>query len=77
VQPNPRPRPATGVVPIDAQGLLETFTAYGTPQDVHRQVAQWDEAADIVSVGLVPGLPWELLEATIRAAAPSTLDQFS
>ena len=74
---NPRPKPATGVVPADAQGLLETFTAYGTPQDVNRQVAQWDEAADIVSVCLVPGLPWELLEATIRAAAPRPLDQLS
>ena len=69
---NPRPHPGKGVVPDEAQALLDAFTAHGTPDDVRRQVAEWDGCVDIVSIGLPPGLPWELLEATIRAAAPST-----
>jgi alkanesulfonate monooxygenase SsuD/methylene tetrahydromethanopterin reductase-like flavin-dependent oxidoreductase (luciferase family) len=67
---NPRPDPTSGVVPSNAAALLDAYTAYGTAADVRAQVAGWDDAADIVSVGLLPGLPWELLDATIRACAP-------
>lgn len=72
---NPRPSPGRGVVPTDAAALLDAYTAHGTATDVRAQVAVWDDAADIVSVGLLPGLPWELLEATIRACAPDRNEQ--
>jgi alkanesulfonate monooxygenase SsuD/methylene tetrahydromethanopterin reductase-like flavin-dependent oxidoreductase (luciferase family) len=67
---NPRPDLASGVVPTDAVALLDAYTAHGTAADVRAQVAGWDDVADIVSVVLPPGLPWELLDATIRACAP-------
>ena len=57
-------------VPGDAQVLLDEFTAYGTAAAVREKLAQWDTAADITMVGLPPGLPWPLIEATIRAGAP-------
>jgi 5,10-methylenetetrahydromethanopterin reductase len=33
-------------------------------------MACWDGAADIVTILLPPGLPWDNIEATLRAAAP-------
>jgi alkanesulfonate monooxygenase SsuD/methylene tetrahydromethanopterin reductase-like flavin-dependent oxidoreductase (luciferase family) len=68
---NPRLNPTSGLVPSDAAALLDTYTAHGTTADVRAQVANWDDAADIVTVCLPPGLPWELLDATIRACAPA------
>jgi len=37
---------------------------------VREQLQRWAGAADITMVGLPPGLPWEQIEATLRAAAP-------
>jgi len=34
------------------------------------QLEGWDAVADIVNVSLPAGVPWEQIEATIRAAAP-------
>ena len=34
------------------------------------QLKQWHDVADIVTVMLPPGLPWPVIEATLRAAAP-------
>jgi hypothetical protein len=31
---------------------------------------RWDGTVDITMVGLPPGLPWDTIEATLRAAAP-------
>lgn len=70
VDANPHPHPLRGAVPSTAERLLDDFTAHGTPQDVAHQLERWDDVADIVSVYLPPGLEWELLETTIRAAAP-------
>lgn len=67
---NPRPDPRTGVIPPAAQVLLDEFTASGTAAEVRDTLAGWDEVADIVMLGLPPGLPWELIESTLRAAAP-------
>jgi hypothetical protein len=44
--------------------------AYGTPDQVRDQLAGWDGAVDLAMIGLPPGLPWEIVEATLRAAAP-------
>jgi alkanesulfonate monooxygenase SsuD/methylene tetrahydromethanopterin reductase-like flavin-dependent oxidoreductase (luciferase family) len=69
---NPRPSPRHGVVPADAEVVLEQLAAYGTSDQVRRQLARWDQAADIVTILLPPGLPWSGIEATLLAAAPGT-----
>ena len=69
---NPRPSPRHGVVPPGAEVVLDQLAAYGTGDQVRRQLAQWDQAADIVTILLPPGLPWSSIEATLLAAAPAT-----
>jgi alkanesulfonate monooxygenase SsuD/methylene tetrahydromethanopterin reductase-like flavin-dependent oxidoreductase (luciferase family) len=69
---NPRPSPRHGVVPPDAEAVLAQLAAYGTSDQVRRQLARWDQAADIVTILLPPGLPWPSIEATLLAAAPGT-----
>jgi alkanesulfonate monooxygenase SsuD/methylene tetrahydromethanopterin reductase-like flavin-dependent oxidoreductase (luciferase family) len=67
---NPRPSPRHGVVPPEAQGVLDQLAVYGTGGQVREQLQRWDAAADIVTPMLPPGLPWPTIEATLRAAAP-------
>ena len=69
---NPRPSPRHGVVPPDAEILLGQLAAYGTSDQVRRQLMSWDQAADIVTILLPPGMPWAGIEATLLAAAPGT-----
>jgi alkanesulfonate monooxygenase SsuD/methylene tetrahydromethanopterin reductase-like flavin-dependent oxidoreductase (luciferase family) len=67
---NPRPSPRRGIVPPVAQPLLDQLAAYGTGDQVREQLKPWDQAADIVTILLPPGLPWPIIEATLLAAAP-------
>jgi alkanesulfonate monooxygenase SsuD/methylene tetrahydromethanopterin reductase-like flavin-dependent oxidoreductase (luciferase family) len=67
---NPRPSPQHGGVPAEAQVVLDQLSAYGTPDQVRDRLQSWDGAADVVMVGLPPGLSWQRIEATLRAAAP-------
>jgi alkanesulfonate monooxygenase SsuD/methylene tetrahydromethanopterin reductase-like flavin-dependent oxidoreductase (luciferase family) len=67
---NPRPRPQHGTVPAEAGVVLEEFTAHGTPAQVRQQLERWDGVADLTLVGLPPGMEWDAVEATLRAAAP-------
>jgi len=67
---NPRPTPAHGIVPGDAQVVLDQFTAYGTPDQVRDSLRCWDDTVDIATIGLPPGLSWPTIETTLRAAAP-------
>jgi alkanesulfonate monooxygenase SsuD/methylene tetrahydromethanopterin reductase-like flavin-dependent oxidoreductase (luciferase family) len=67
---NPDPSPQHGVVPAEAQAVLDQLSAYGTPDQVRDRLRSWDGAADVVMVGLPPGLSWPRIEATLRAAAP-------
>ena len=67
---NPRPNPRRGIVPPDAQAVLDQLAAYGTGDQVREQLRRWDRAADIVTILLPPGMPWHNIEATLRAAAP-------
>jgi alkanesulfonate monooxygenase SsuD/methylene tetrahydromethanopterin reductase-like flavin-dependent oxidoreductase (luciferase family) len=69
---NPRPSPRRGVVPADAEAVLDQLAAYGTGDEVRKQVSSWDQAADVVTILLPPGMPWHNVEATLRAAAPDT-----
>jgi len=69
---NPRPSPRRGTVPPDAQIVLDQLAAYGTRGQVREQLRSWDQAADIVTILLPPGMPWPNIEATLRAAAPGT-----
>ena len=59
----------SGVVPESAEALLGELTAHGPAACVSERLDAWDSVADIVMVGLPPGAPWPVLEATIRAAA--------
>jgi alkanesulfonate monooxygenase SsuD/methylene tetrahydromethanopterin reductase-like flavin-dependent oxidoreductase (luciferase family) len=67
---NPRPSPDRGIVPAEAEAVLDQFAAHGTPSQVSDQLERWDGAVDLTMIGLPPGLPWPLIEATLRAAAP-------
>ena len=67
---NPQPSPRHGVVPPEAEVVLDQLAAYGTSDQVGRQLGQWDQAADIVTILLPSGLPWSSIEATLLAAAP-------
>jgi len=67
---NPHPRPDAGVVPAGAEVVLDELTAHGRPRQVRDRLAGWDAAVDLTMVGLPPGLPWDLIETTLRAAAP-------
>jgi len=69
---NPRPSPRRGAVPTDAQAVLDQLAAYGTGDEVRKQLGLWDQAADVVTILLPPGMPWPAIEATLRAAAPDT-----
>jgi alkanesulfonate monooxygenase SsuD/methylene tetrahydromethanopterin reductase-like flavin-dependent oxidoreductase (luciferase family) len=69
---NPRPSPRHGIVPPAAQPVLDQLAAYGTGDQVREQLKPWDQAADIVTILLPPGIPWPTIEATLRAAAPSS-----
>ncbi|HEV3295815.1 MAG TPA: hypothetical protein VG123_43120, partial [Streptosporangiaceae bacterium] len=64
---NPRPSPRRGTVPAHAQ-----LAAYGTCDQVRRQLGAWDHTADIVTILLPPGMSWHAIEATLLAAAPSS-----
>jgi alkanesulfonate monooxygenase SsuD/methylene tetrahydromethanopterin reductase-like flavin-dependent oxidoreductase (luciferase family) len=68
---NPRPSPRRGVIPPGARGVVGQLAACGTAAQVREQLEPWDEAADIAMVGLPPGLPWDMVESTLRAGAPS------
>jgi len=67
---NPRPSPRHGIVPRDAQVILDQFAAYGTRDQISEQLIPWDQAADIVTILLPPGMSWPSIEATLLAAAP-------
>lgn len=67
---NPRPSPQHGIVPAEAEAVLDQLCAYGTPRQVRARLEVWDGAADIVMIGLPPGLSWPHIEAILRAAAP-------
>jgi alkanesulfonate monooxygenase SsuD/methylene tetrahydromethanopterin reductase-like flavin-dependent oxidoreductase (luciferase family) len=67
---NPRPRPQDGTVPAEARAVLDEFTASGTPGEVREQLERWDGVTDLTMVGLPPAMPWDAVEATLRAAAP-------
>jgi alkanesulfonate monooxygenase SsuD/methylene tetrahydromethanopterin reductase-like flavin-dependent oxidoreductase (luciferase family) len=67
---NPRPRPQDGTVPAEARVVLDEFTAHGTPSQVRAQLERWDSVADLTMVALPPGMAWDAVEATLRAAAP-------
>jgi len=68
--PVPLPRP----LPQRQRRLcLRTHrAAYGTCDQVRKQLKPWDHAADIVTILLPPGMSWHNIEATLLAAAPDT-----
>jgi alkanesulfonate monooxygenase SsuD/methylene tetrahydromethanopterin reductase-like flavin-dependent oxidoreductase (luciferase family) len=68
---NPRPSPRRAAVPAGAQVVLDQLAAWGTADQVRRQLESWDRAADVVTILLPPGMPWDNIEATLRAAAPT------
>ena len=67
---NPRPRLHDGIVPPEAQVILDQFTVSGTATQVRAQLECWDSVADVVMLVCPAGLPWAALEDALRAAAP-------
>ena len=61
----------TGIVPPDAEELLEQLIVYGTPEDARRRLARWHAAgADSVGLLLRPSLPPDELALTLDAFRP-------
>ena len=54
---NPRPSPRHGVVPGDAEVVLEQLAADGTSDQVRQQVARWDQAAEDPIIYSLPPRP--------------------
>jgi alkanesulfonate monooxygenase SsuD/methylene tetrahydromethanopterin reductase-like flavin-dependent oxidoreductase (luciferase family) len=67
---NPHPSPRSGSVPACAQVVLDQLAVCGTADQVRERLEPWDDAADIATILLPPGMPWHNIEATLRAAAP-------
>lgn len=67
---NPCPSPHSGTVPAEAEAVLGQVAATGTGEQVRAQLGPWDDVADVVVLGLPPGVPWPVIESTLRAAAP-------
>jgi hypothetical protein len=67
---NPRPRLQDGVIPVEAERMLDDFAPYGTSSQMRERLECWDHAVDIVMVGCAPGIPWHMIETTLCAAAP-------
>jgi alkanesulfonate monooxygenase SsuD/methylene tetrahydromethanopterin reductase-like flavin-dependent oxidoreductase (luciferase family) len=67
---NLRPTLRGGVVPPEAQNMLEGLAAYGSCREVRDQLERWDQAADIVTLVCPPAVDWQVLEATLEAGAP-------
>jgi hypothetical protein len=67
---NPRLSPRHGTIPPDAQMVLDQLAAYGTCDQVREQLKSRDQAADIVTILLPPGMSWPNIEATLLAARP-------
>jgi alkanesulfonate monooxygenase SsuD/methylene tetrahydromethanopterin reductase-like flavin-dependent oxidoreductase (luciferase family) len=61
----------TGVVPSDAEKLLEELTVFGTPPEARRRLAVWHEAGAALPILLLrPNLAPEELEYTLNALRP-------
>jgi alkanesulfonate monooxygenase SsuD/methylene tetrahydromethanopterin reductase-like flavin-dependent oxidoreductase (luciferase family) len=61
----------TGVVPADAEELLEQLTAYGTPPEARRRLGRWYEAGAAFPVLLLrPNLTPEERALTLEAFRP-------
>jgi alkanesulfonate monooxygenase SsuD/methylene tetrahydromethanopterin reductase-like flavin-dependent oxidoreductase (luciferase family) len=60
-----------GIVPAEAEELLEQLIVYGTPEEARRRLARW-HAAGAATVGLLlrPSLPPEELALTLDAFVP-------
>jgi alkanesulfonate monooxygenase SsuD/methylene tetrahydromethanopterin reductase-like flavin-dependent oxidoreductase (luciferase family) len=61
----------SGIVPPDAEELLEQLIIYGTPEEARRRLARW-HAAGAAAVGLLlrPSLPPDELALTLDAFVP-------
>jgi alkanesulfonate monooxygenase SsuD/methylene tetrahydromethanopterin reductase-like flavin-dependent oxidoreductase (luciferase family) len=60
-----------GIVPPDAEELLEQLIVYGTPEEARRRLLRWHAAgASTVSLLLRPALPADELAMTLDALAP-------
>jgi len=70
VAANPRPSPRHGVVPPAAETVLDQLAVHGSRDQVRERIKEWDQAADIATILLPPGMPWPTIEATLEAAAP-------
>ena len=66
----------TGVVPADAQELLEQLIVYGTPPEARRRLGRWHEAGAAFPVLLLrPNLTPEERALTLEAFRPMLLEQ--
>jgi alkanesulfonate monooxygenase SsuD/methylene tetrahydromethanopterin reductase-like flavin-dependent oxidoreductase (luciferase family) len=69
---NPRPSPRSCVIPAEAEQLLTQLAVTGAPGHLDAQLESWHELADVVMLGIPPGIPWPVIESTLRAGAPRT-----
>jgi alkanesulfonate monooxygenase SsuD/methylene tetrahydromethanopterin reductase-like flavin-dependent oxidoreductase (luciferase family) len=71
---NPRPVPSKLVWPRAADPLLAQVAVFGDSAAIHAGLAEWDELADIVAVGVPPAVPVDSVLALVAAGAPASAD---
>src|SRR4051812_8401076 len=71
---NPRPVPSKLAWPRAADPLLGQVAVFGDSADIHPGLAEWDDLADIVAVGVPPAVAVESVLALVAAAAPEPAD---
>ena len=54
---------------MSANNALAEFTVYGTPEQVRHNLEPWRAVTDMLIALLPAGMPWENIEATLRAVA--------
>lgn len=67
---NPRPVPEAINWPRAADPLLDQLAVIGDQLTITSRLATWDERADIVTIGVGPGAPDDVLAAVTAAAPP-------
>jgi hypothetical protein len=67
---NPTSRLRDGIVPPEAEAVLDQFTVAGAAREVGLRLEEWDAVVDVLMIVCPAGVSWDCLEATLRAAAP-------
>jgi hypothetical protein len=57
------------MVSESANDALAAFMVFGSPEELRRSLEPWKVVTDVLMAVLPAGMPWENIEATLRAVA--------